>query len=121
MNDSTIDEILENHKATALVMSQKLKESAESVESADYEFQELVHAIEKLSRTLHLTIEDAPFLLFRTQFEGAENFREWLLDSQEFVGDRRDTILEAIEAYQRDCLENTGYYTPPRDGQYTLL
>lgn len=119
--NTTIDEILENHKATALIMSQKLRDSAQAVDGGDYDFQELVHSIEKLARTLHLTIEDAPFLLFRTQFEGAENFREWLLGSQEFVGDRRDTILEAIEAYQQECLEKTGYYTPPRDGQYTLL
>lgn len=113
---NALDTTLQQFQAAALDLSKLIQNETAVLKAGKYELPELYRMAEAHSRTLLRMVELAPFLDFRSQIEGIEGFREWLLTSQEYIGETRQSILEALNTYQQSIID-----TENIDVQYTLL
>lgn len=121
-----LDAILENYLDASEIFSTIVKEELEIYKECLVEhgkgtqsLSQLATAAERITRTLVIITELAPFFQTKLQVEGAEGMREWLHEQPEFVGEIRQHIIDAIDAYQKELLENTGHIS--LSGQGVLL
>ncbi len=107
MAQDTLDKTLQNFQESSLTFSEVVKTAIEKLDENSYDFPSLIRASKQHAETLQIFIDAAPFFAVKQSMEGTDRFRDWLLTTPEYVGQKRADILEAIAAYQDTLLADT--------------
>jgi hypothetical protein len=106
--DQTLDNITQGMLALSSVVKQELQsfERAYSQDGSAYNLEELARIAERHAKTTALYIEMAPFFDAKQRLEAIDYFRNWLLTSSEWVGERRETVLECLTSIEQAVIQD---------------
>lgn len=121
--DRTLDNITQGMLALSSVVKQELQafEKSYGQDGSSYNLEELARILERIAKTSGLCIEMAPFFDAKQRLEAIDYFRQWLLTSNEWVGERRETVLEWLTAIEQAIIKDVTTGGASATLQYTLI
>jgi hypothetical protein len=121
--DKTLENITEGMLSLSSVVKQELQafERAYSQDGSAYNLEELARIAERHAKTTALYIEMAPFFDAKQRLEAIDYFRNWLLTSTGWVGERREIVLECLTAIEQAVIQDVTPGNASTALQYTLI
>jgi len=102
-----VDETLDNVQRCAYNLSKVLAQQTADMAADDYEAPVNIKGVKELVQSLQALVEVAPFLKFRNAYHEIERVKEYLMQSQDVIGEARQPILEFLVAYQAYLFRET--------------
>lgn len=121
--DQTLDNITQGILSISSVVKQESQafERAYSQDGSAYNLEELARITERQVKTTEMLIGLAPFFDAKQRLEAIDYFRNWLLTSTEWVGERREIVLECLTAIEQAVIHDVTPGSASAALQYTLI
>jgi hypothetical protein len=88
-------------------MAIMLNQSINAVDPSEPYFLDIIRGCESLSKTIGKTVEIAPYIAFRNDFEAVEAIKAWLTESTEYIGEQRGNMITMLMKYQEALIAKT--------------